>query len=123
MLFYRCITPKHSLSYDQRSKIATEFTDIYCGISAAPRNFVHVQFLEQDGDMEILDSHGNSEISIDTKFYIAGGNRAGRPPEVQDQILDGLIKEFCEIVGVRRNDVTDTFHGPESWVMEGANAS
>ena len=119
---YRCLIPKDALNYDQRARIATAFTDVHCGISAAPRNFVHVQFIEQDGNSKLSDTHGNSEFTFDTKYYIAGGNRAGRPPKVKDQILDGLIDEFCQISGVSRNDVSGHIsEGPASWVMEGGH--
>ena len=69
---YRCLIPKDALSYDQRARIATAFTDVHCGISAAPRNFVHVQFIEQEGNSQISNTHGNSEITFDTKYFIAG---------------------------------------------------
>ena len=83
---------------------------------------MHVQFIEQDGNSQISNTHGNSEITFDTKYYIAGGNRAGRPPEVKDQILAGLIEEFCRISGVSRNDVSGHIsEGPASWVMEGGH--
>ena len=45
MPYYRVITPKNALSYEQRQKIALGVTDVHCDISAAPRNFVHTEFL------------------------------------------------------------------------------
>jgi len=98
MPYYRCIIPENSITFDQRQNIATAFTDVHCSISAAPRNFVHVQFIEVDGNTAILDSHGSGNIIYDTPYFIAGGNRAGRAPEVRQQILNGLIEQFCQIV-------------------------
>ena len=46
MPLYRCLIPKDSLDYEQRHKIAKAFTDVHCGISAAPRSFVQVIFIE-----------------------------------------------------------------------------
>ncbi len=56
--------------------------------------------------MGISDSHGSGVLEYDTPYFIAGGNRAGRPPELKTQILDGLISSFCEIAGVGRNEVS-----------------
>ena len=53
MPLYRCFVPKDSLNYEQRQEIAEAFTDVHCGISAAPRSFVHVWFLETDNDEKI----------------------------------------------------------------------
>ena len=36
MPYYRCVIPKDSLTFEQRQQIATAFTDLHCGISAAP---------------------------------------------------------------------------------------
>jgi len=119
MPFYRCLIPKGSLNYDQRSEIATAFTDVHCGISAAPRNFVHVAFLEIDKGGTVPDTHGAGDLEYGTPYFIAGGNRAGRPPEVRAQILDGLIGRFCEIASVSRNDVSGHIsEAPASWTME-----
>ena len=80
MPFYRCLIPPDSLSYEQRREIAVAFTDVHCGISAAPRSFVQVVFLEVSGSGEIADSHGSGAMRYDTPYFIAGGNRAGRHP-------------------------------------------
>ncbi len=119
MPFYRCLIPKGSLSFEQRQEIALAFTDVHCGISAAPRNFVNVVFLEDSDSAEITDSHGRGVLKRDTPYFIAGGNRAGRPPEMKQRILDGLIERFSEIAGIPRDQV----HGhiseaPASWTME-----
>ncbi len=119
MPIYRCLIPKDSLSFDQRQKIATAFTDVHCGLSAAPRNFVNVLFIEATPGMGISDSHGSGVLEYDTPYFIAGGNRAGRPPELKTQILDGLISSFCEIAGVGRNEVSGVIReAPASWAME-----
>ena len=119
MPFYRCLIPKGSLSFEQRQKIATAFTDVHCSLSAAPRNFVNVAFLEVSGSGEIADSHGQGVLKYDTPYFIAGGNRAGRPPELKQQILEGLIDKFSEIAGVPKNEVSGHIsEAPASWTME-----
>ncbi len=119
MPFYRCLIPAGSLTFEQRQKIATAFTDVHCGLSAAPRNFVNVVFFEVSGGSEIADSHGNGVLKYDTAYFIAGGNRAGRPPELKQQILDGLIDNFSRIAEVRRSEVSGHIsEAPSSWTME-----
>ncbi len=119
MPFYRCLIPEGSLSFEQRQKIATAFTDVHCGLSAAPRNFVNVVFLEVSGSSEIADSHGQGVLTYDTPYFIAGGNRAGRPPELKQRILDGLIDNFSRIAGVPGDEVSGHIsEAPSSWTME-----
>ena len=120
MPYYRCLIPKDSLDYNQRSRVAEAFTDVHCGISAAPRNFVHVAFLEADGSGAIADSHGSGMLQYSTPYFIAGGNRAGRSQEVRKQILEGLIACFSEVASVSTEDVSGHISEvPASWTMEG----
>lgn len=119
MPFYRCLIPKDSLSYEQRERIATAFTDVHCGLSSAPRSFVQVAFLESAGAGEVSDSHGSGALRYDTPYFIAGGNRAGRPPETRQRILEGLIDAFSRIAGVGRDQVSGHIsEAPASWTME-----
>ncbi len=119
MPFYRCLIPKGALSYEQREQIAVAFTDVHCGISAAPRKFVQVVFFEVAGSGETADSHGRGTLRYDTPCFIAGGNRAGRSPEVKQRILHGLVDEFSRIAGVPRTQVSGHIsEAPASWTME-----
>ena len=109
MPFYQCTVPAGVLTPEQKQQIAIAFTDVHCGISAVPRNFVQVVFQET--------APGQSAGRL--PYYIAGGNRAGRPSEVRERILDGLIQSVSDIAGVSREQIggriTET---PSSWVME-----
>ena len=119
MPFYRCLIPEGSLSYDQRERIAVAFTDVHCGISAAPRRFVQVAFIETSGVGEIADTHGSGVLRYDTPYFIAGGNRAGRSPDMKRRILDGLIERFSEIAEVPRSEISGQItEAPASWTME-----
>ncbi len=119
MPFYRCLIPQDSLSYEQREEIAVAFTDVHCGISAAPRSFVQVAFLETDGSGEVPDSHGQGVLRYDTPYFIAGGNRAGRSPDIKRRILAGLVQRFSEIAGVSEEQVSGKIsEAPASWTME-----
>ena len=80
MPFYRCVIPKGSLSFEQRQEIAVAFTDVHCGISTAPRNFVNVVFLEVSGGSEIRDSHGRGVLRYDTPVFHRWGQSGGETP-------------------------------------------
>ena len=122
MPYYRVITPKNALSYEQRQKIALGVTDVHCGISAAPRNFVHTEFLELDETGSFPDDRGRGVKSFDTKYYIAGRNRAGRTDDTISRILNGMLEMFCDITGVDSNEVSgDIIEGKASWTMEGGH--
>ncbi len=119
MPFYRCLIPKDSLTYDQRERIAVAFTDVHCGISGAPRHFVQVAFLESDGSGEVADSHGGGTLRFSTPYFIAGGNRAGRSPDMKRRILEGLLERFAGIAGISMGLVSGRIsEAPASWTME-----
>ena len=108
MPFYRWHVPKDSLSLQQRQDVAKAFTDVHCDSTGAPRSFVHVAFFE-DGDAD-----------HPTAYYMDGGNRAGRPPEVREKLLGDLLHAFTEITGVPPDQVDGRItEGPASWTMEG----
>ena len=80
---------------------------------------MNVVFLEVSGSGEIADSHGQGVLTYDTPYFIAGGNRAGRPPELKQQILDGLIDNFSRIARVPGDEVSGHIsEAPSSWTME-----
>ena len=108
MPFYRCTVPADSLDFDKRQAVSRAFTDIHCGSTGAPRQFVHVAFFEDD------------ESEWPTPYYIDGGNRAGRPQEVKDRLLADLQDAFRAIAGVPAEMVSGRItEGPASWSMEG----
>ena len=105
---YRCEIPKDSIPFEKRQKIALSFTDIHCGSTGAPRSFVNVVFDEQ------------TESNRETPYYIDGGNRAGRPEEVRDQLLLDLRTSFAEIAGVPVESVSGRIvENKASQTMEG----
>ena len=111
MPYYRCIIPKDSLTFEQRQDIALAFTDIHCGSTGAPRSFVSVAFFETPQGEQ-------SEFGSD--YYLDGGNRAGRPEEVKQQLLDDLTQAFSDISGVPADQIPGRIReNPASWTMEG----
>ncbi len=108
MPYYRCVVPEGSVAYEQRAAVAKAFTDIHCGNTGAPRNFVHVVF----------DEGGDSRF--DTPYFLDGGNRAGRSEEVKAELLGDLMGAFREITGVASEDFGGRItEGPARWTMEG----
>ena len=111
MPIYRFKVPTDSVPFEQREKIAVEVTDIHCGQTLAPRHFVHVFFDEQPL---------GAESDYPTRYYLDAINRAGRPQEVKDKLLDELLNCFVGNTGVPRDDVSGRIgETPASWAMEG----
>ena len=108
MPFYRCIVPTDSVDFEKRKEVSRAFTDIHCGSTGAPRQFVHVAFFEND------------ESEWSTPYFIDGGNRAGRPQEVKERLLADLLAAFRSITGVPSDMLKGRItEGPASWSMEG----
>lgn len=107
MPFYRCLVPKDSLSFEQRQQVARAFTDIHCGLTGAPRNFVHVAFFT------------NEDSEFAEPYYIDGGNRAGRPAALKEQLLAQLMRAFRDLTGVPADQLGGRItESPASWTME-----
>ena len=110
MPIYRFKVPQGSVEFEKREKIAVDVTDIHCGQTLAPRHFVHVYFDEQPD--------GVSEYP--TSYYLDAINRAGRPKEVKDKLLNTLLDSFVRHTGVPRDEVSGRISvTPASWAMEG----
>ncbi len=110
MPIYRFKVPQDSVPFDQREKIAVDVTDIHCGSTLAPRHFVQVLFDEQP--------EGSSEFP--TRYYLDAINRAGRPKEVKDKLLNDLISAFVTHTGVSRAEISGRLgETPAAWAMEG----
>ena len=110
MPIYRFKVPQGSVEFEKREKIAVDVTDIHCGQTLAPRHFVHVYFDEQ--------TEGQSDYP--TRYYLDAINRAGRPQEVKDKLLNTLRESFVSHTGVPRDQVSGRIgETPAHWAMEG----
>ena len=110
MPIYRFKVPTDSVPFEQREKIAVDVTDIHCGQTLAPRHFVHVYF----------DEHPEGESAYPTRYYLDAINRAGRPQEVKDKLLNKLLDCFAANTGLPRDDISGRIgETPASWAMEG----
>lgn len=112
MPYYRCVVPEGSVSLEKRQEVATAITDIHCGSTGAPRSFVHVEFVEY--------ADGASEY--DSRYYVDGRNRAGRPEDVKRQLLADLTGAFARITEAPASEVGGHIsEAPASWTMEGGH--
>ena len=110
MPYYRCVVPKDAIPFDQRQRVAEAFTDVHCGMTGAPRSFVHVTFAANDAG------------EFAEPYYIDGGNRAGRPPELKERLLAELMRAFRDVTGVPDHQLGGRItEGPASWSMEGGH--
>ena len=110
MPYYRCVVPKDAIPFDQRQRVAKAITDVHCGMTGAPRSFVHVTFA----------AGGAGEFA--EPYYIDGGNRAGRPAELKERLLGELKRAFRDITGVPDDQLGGRItEGPASWSMEGGH--
>ena len=108
---YRCNTPAGILSQDQRNQLAKAFTDVHCNLTGAPRKFVQVLF---------FDTPPGASSGYPTPYFIDGGNRAGRPPETKQAIMDGLTQALSDVGGLPRASIgVKITERPASWSMEG----
>ena len=63
-------------------------------------------------------SKGRSDYP--TRYYLDAINRAGRPQEVKDKLLNTLLESFVSHTGVPRDQVSGRIgETPAHWAMEG----
>lgn len=108
MPLYRCTTEPDVLDDEQRSAIANAITDIHCSATGAPPTFVHVQF------------HERAATSSAGEVALHGGIRAGRTPEVVDDIIRRCIGAVSDITATDSSSISmRTSETPASWIFEG----
>ena len=99
-----------ALSYDARKAAAKSITDLHCGLTGAPSEFVNVLFM-----------HGHKLKNGNALNVVcnvrSGGNRNAELTEnLRTQIREGV----AEATGIPVNKVDAVLLGfPASWAMEG----
>ena len=110
MPLYLCNAVKGVIANDAKPKIASDITDIHCGITGAPRTLWHVFFFE---DAPQLPINGKS-------VFLFGSIRAGRTTDQKTVLVDRMKASIFMHAGVPLKDIiADTTDVPASWVMEG----
>ncbi len=107
MPLYRCSVPKGLVSLEKRHELARAFTEVHSGTTGAPRSFVQVIFSEDESEFA-------------EKYYIDGGNRAGRPESLKLRLLSDIKATFSEITGVPVEKIGGRItEGPAAWSLHG----
>ncbi len=110
MPFYHALVRPGLGSPDARRAFANDVVDIHCGVTGAPRSFVHVLY---------TDDHRGS-LGADQSCSIRGTIRAGRADEQKNEIVEGLRRAFADRTGVDVGSVTaGTTDIEASFTMEG----
>ena len=109
MPLYRCLTRPGGLDDSARATYAAEVTDINCDVTGAPREFVHVMYLE-DADGTLGDSDA----------LVFGTIRSGRTYAQKADLASRLATGLAGHLGVPAASATAmTVDIPAGWVMEG----
>ncbi len=114
MPFYNCFCPNTLLSNDAKKRIAEGITDIHCGLTGAPRQFVHVIFSEYRGE-DAYSAGGPSKACL-----VRGFIRAGRAQEVKEELLRKLSTLWMQEAGTSpENLLVSLSENPGTNAMEG----
>jgi phenylpyruvate tautomerase PptA (4-oxalocrotonate tautomerase family) len=84
MPFYTCIHKAGIVSEESKRAIAVGITDIHCGLTGAPRHFVHVMFQ----DYKSGNCYSGGEDS--RVANIRGSVRAGRSQETKEKMMEQM---------------------------------
>ena len=106
MPLYRVFTQKDALDQATKASVAKSITDTHCGLTGAPKEFVHVFYIESD-DVE----QGTVEV--------LGAIRAGRSTEVKNGIIGKIEDAILAAADVTRDKIKVSLMGVVAkWVME-----
>lgn len=110
MPLYRVLSRPSLLSEQQRIAFSQDVVDIHCGVTGAPRSFVHVIFAEDD----------DGKLDDSMEAMVLGTIRNGRNETAKQEIREGLSKALAARVNVDAAKVaTLTVDIEASYTMEG----
>ena len=110
MPFYRAIVQPGLLDLSQREAFANDVVDIHCGVTGAPRSFVHVAYAEDD----------RGKLEEGQNALVFGTIRHGRTDAQREEIADRLSAAMGSRAGVPVESVTTmTVEVNASYTMEG----
>lgn len=106
MPLYRVFTQSDELDQETKASVAKSITDTHCGLTGAPKEFVHVFYIESE-DVEL----GTVEV--------LGAIRAGRSDEVKNGIIGKIEYAILAAADVTRDKIKVSLMGVVAkWVME-----
>ena len=107
MPVYSLTTPQ-TLNDTLKEKLANMFTDVHCGLTGAPEQFVHVLF--SDG----------IPIAGGKQLYVHANIRDGRTPETVEAVRNDLATRSAEILNIDPSLVwVNLLEISAKWAMEG----
>ena len=100
MPIYQCSAQPGLLTDDMKAQIATAITDAHVDATGAPRVFVHVYF------NQLPPGNAYSAGEPDHKLSgITGQVRAGRPLEVNQNLIQTIVASWSKITGQPAKEV------------------
>ncbi|MEQ8439181.1 MAG: tautomerase family protein [Ilumatobacter fluminis] len=110
MPLYRTLTRPGLLSLEQRQAFANDVVDIHCGITGAPRSFVHVLFADDD----------DGRLDEGQSALVFGTIRHGRTDAQKQQLTDRLAAALADRASIATSSVTAVSVDVDaSYTMEG----
>ena len=104
------IASRGSLNYETRKKAASAITDIHCGLTGAPPEFVNVFFMEGHR------LKGDATINVICNVRNGGNRNEELTENLRLKIRDGV----AAATGIAPQRVSASLLGfPASWAMEG----
>ena len=106
MPLYRVFTRSDEFDQSTKLSVAKSITDTHCGLTGAPKEFVHVFYIESDqvekGSVEVL-----------------GAIRSGRSEEVENGIIRKIQDALLQSADIPRDKIKVGLMGVQAkWVME-----
>ncbi|MEH6636107.1 MAG: tautomerase family protein [Halioglobus sp.] len=106
MPLYRVFTRSDEFDQETKSSVAKSITETHCGLTGAPKEFVHVFYIESDqvekGSVEVL-----------------GAIRSGRSEEIVNGIIRKIQDAILSTAGLPREKIKVQLMGVlAKWVME-----
>ena len=102
------LTSKDKINDTRKEALANLFTDVHCGLTGAPEQFVHVLF--SDG----IPITGGKDL------YIHANVRAGRTKETVAELSKQLVEKSAAILQVSTSQVKiNLMEIQPKWCMEG----
>jgi len=106
MPLYRVFTRRNEFDQETKSSVAKSITETHCGLTGAPKEFVHVFYIESDqvekGSVEVL-----------------GAIRSGRSEEIVNGIIRKIQDAILSTADLPREKIKVQLMGVlAKWVME-----
>ena len=106
MPLYRVFTRSNEFDQQTKLSIAKSITETHCGLTGAPKEFVHVFYIESD------------QVENDS-VEVLGAIRSGRSEEVENGIIRKIQDAILSTANMPRDKIKVQLMGVlAKWVME-----